>query len=82
MNERDYTAGSRMAWRQILGAALRNLGYSPALKAARLVAEREDAVAQLRRLCERYGDNDWEDNLHLGDVIEKHLGRHLEEPRP
>ncbi len=39
--------------------------------------ERADAVRVLRGLCQEFGDNDWPDNLHLGDVIEKHLGKHL-----
>jgi predicted secreted protein len=44
---------------------------------AALKAERLEAVAALRALCARHGDNDWSDNLNLSDVIEKHLGRHL-----
>src|SRR2546423_657496 len=35
--------------------------------------EREDVVKLLRDACEEHGDNDWPDNLHLTDVIEKHL---------
>jgi hypothetical protein len=31
----------------------------------------------LRNLCRDFGDNDWDDDLHLADVVEKHLGRHL-----
>jgi hypothetical protein len=41
--------------------------------------ERQDVVRQLREVCGDYGDNDWPDNLHLGDVIEKHLARNLYE---
>lgn len=41
--------------------------------------EREEAVARLRWLCEEFGDQDWDDNLHLADVIDKHLGRYLYE---
>jgi hypothetical protein len=26
---------------------------------------------------DRHGDNDWPDDLHLADVIDKHLARHL-----
>lgn len=43
-----------------------------------LVAERQDVVRLLREICAEYGDNDWPDNLHLYDVIEKHLWRHLD----
>jgi predicted secreted protein len=39
--------------------------------------EREDAVKLLREICEEHGDNDWADDLHLADVLEKHLYRHL-----
>src|SRR5882762_7351463 len=39
--------------------------------------ERSDAVKALRDICATHGDNDWDDKLHLGDVIEKHLHRYL-----
>ena len=39
--------------------------------------ERVSVVAILREVCRDYGDNDWADDLHLYDVIEKHLARHL-----
>lgn len=39
--------------------------------------ERAEVVDILRELCKDYGDNDWEDNLNLRDVIEKHLAKHL-----
>jgi hypothetical protein len=32
----------------------------------------------LRRVCAKFGDNDWSDDLRLADVLEKHLLRHLE----
>jgi hypothetical protein len=75
MNEQDYIQGNNAAWRQILGEAVRALG--PDGDADRWRLERADTVAALRSLCEEFGDNDWPDDLHLGDVIEKHLGRHL-----
>ena len=31
----------------------------------------------LRSECADLGDNDWSDNLHLADVVEKHLVRHV-----
>jgi hypothetical protein len=54
-----------------------------------LIAERDEArqahqfvqaetVKVLRQVCEQHGDNDWPDDLHLADIIEKHLWRHLE----
>jgi hypothetical protein len=42
------------------------------------IGEREQAVASLRDICRQFGDNDWPDDLHLADVLDKHLGRHLE----
>lgn len=41
--------------------------------------ERKDLVAALREVCKAFGDNDWPDDLHLADVIEKHLAKHLHE---
>jgi hypothetical protein len=43
--------------------------------------ERADAVRELREICEDFGDNDWEDDLHLADVIGKHLGNALYEEK-
>ena len=43
--------------------------------------ERFETVLALRRICGEFGDNDWPDTLHLVDVIEKHLERHLHEKR-
>ena len=75
-DERSYVEGNRRAWLTVLGTCLRELG-DDAPESARLTLERQEAVAQLRELCERFGDNDWPDDLHLADVIDKHLGRHL-----
>ncbi len=36
-----------------------------------------DIRAVLRNVCKDFGDNDWPDDLHLGDVIDKHLARYL-----
>lgn len=81
MNEREeaaYTRGSRMAWSMMLLQCLKNLGYDdPEAQKATWVLERENAIAQLRDVCSQFGDNDWDEMLHLGDVIEKHLGWHL-----
>jgi hypothetical protein len=35
--------------------------------------ERDQAVAFLRRLCERYGDNDWADDTPLAEILAQHL---------
>lgn len=80
MNEPDYERGSRMAWSLMLQQCLQHLGYKSD-EGSRIawIVEREELVRALREICERHGDNDWPDNLHLADVIEKHLGRHLDE---
>lgn len=76
--ETAYIQGSRSAWRAILSEAIKNLGYeSPEAKASSWISEREAAIAQLRQACGDHGDNDWTENLHLADIIEKHLVRHL-----
>lgn len=39
--------------------------------------ERSDIIRILRVLCKEYGDNEWIEENHLGDVIEKHLAKYL-----
>lgn len=77
--EQAWLTGNRAAWRSMLGECLKHLGYNTD-EAQRVswITEREDIIAMLRQICEEHGDNDWPNNLHLGDVIEKHLWRHLE----
>ena len=76
--EMAYEQGSRAAWQQLLSLALQNLGYdSPEANASRWAAEREAAIQSLRSLCREHGDNEWDESLHLQDIIEKHLGDHL-----
>lgn len=81
--ELDYRRGQRSAWRHVMSVALGQLAYDSTDKAEliveRLIAEREDIISVLRRLCAHYGDNDWDETLHLGDVIEKHLWSHLDD---
>lgn len=42
-----------------------------------LLSERQQAVAKLREICGEFGDNAWPDELHLADVVEKHLAKYL-----
>ena len=81
MSERDYERGHRAAMRMIMMTAVRELdprvSDDPAVRLAILESEVHDARNALRELCEELGCNDWPDSLHLADVIEKHLGRHL-----
>jgi hypothetical protein len=77
--EEIWVRGNRAAWLRMLGECLRQLGIDdPDAGRIRWVEERQDAVAALRMLCDDFGDNEWEDNLYLADVIEKHLGDHLQ----
>lgn len=76
--ERHYIAGGRSAWRAVLRMALSHLGYDTAeATEKRWILEREEAVARLQELCRDFGDNDWKEDLHLADIIDKHLGKHL-----
>lgn len=75
LQEIGYEMGSRQAWRSILASAIRELGTEGDVERWRL--EREDAVLKLREVCAEHGDNEWDNELHLADVIEKHLFRHL-----
>lgn len=85
MSERDWINGNRAAWVHILNTALGELGYdqsarkTPARSVAQLAAEREAVIASLRSLCAEYGDNDWDESLHLADVVEHHLVRPMRE---
>ena len=81
--EAAFVQGEHAAFRQVLGVALRGIGRDAPGDAglvARLAAlekERSEAIGVLRRLCKEHGSTDWNDNLHLADIIDKHLGRHL-----
>lgn len=83
MSEQDFVYGKRAALRVIIAECLRQLGYDearesdPVFRQAQYVVEREAAVAVLRRICEAHGDNDWPHNLHLADILEKHLEGYL-----
>jgi hypothetical protein len=79
--ERSYLEGRRRAYIDMLMRALEALGYrAHKAKVGLLVAEMEEAKQSLRDLCERHGDNDWRNDEHLADIIEKHLGRYLDTP--
>lgn len=81
--EHAYVRGQRALLLRQLGEILRELGHdSPEAKANQWVIERAAAVTALRLVCAEFGDNDWPDDAHLGDVIEKHLGRNLAEAKP
>ena len=76
--ELNYERGNRAAWLSMLGECLRQLGYEDhETQKVAWVKEREATIAALRSACEAHGDNEWPDDLHLADVVEKHLVRHF-----
>ena len=78
--EQAWEDGRRAAYRALLRTVLKELGYEdPEARAARWVVEREDAIATLRSICRDHGDNEWENNLHLSDILEKHLQEYLDD---
>lgn len=79
-SEQWYLRGQKNGWIRILDLAIHQLGYEgdKDAKIAELILEREYAIAQLRIACRDFGDNHWSDHLHLADIIEKHLVRHIQ----
>jgi hypothetical protein len=78
MSEKDYIMGSRSAACSILRECLSILGYSsPEAMQTSWILEREAAINALRCVCNDYGDNDWDEKLHLADIVDKHLARNL-----
>lgn len=74
--DRAYTEGRRGMARLLLSQVIRELGAEDQA-VAELIAERDATRAVLRRICGDHGDNDWPDDLHLADVIDKHLAPYL-----
>ena len=77
MSEEDYIRGSKTAYRNMMIACMKELSDDENINEARLLAERDEAISRLREVCAKHGDNEWDDNLHLADIIEKHLWRYL-----
>jgi hypothetical protein len=74
--EQSYERGRREATVSMVRSCLRSLGYKgDEAERVKWIAEREETVATLRSACEEFGDNDWSNDLHLSDVIDKHLVR-------
>lgn len=79
--ERVYIQGERRAWATMLDDCLKNLGYNgDENERIGWITEREEAISVLRRLCADYGDNDWDENLSLADILTKHLEDYLAHP--
>lgn len=78
-NDESFYKGFKAAWVSILAEALQKLGYRyEETNRYGWILEREAAILQLRELCEKFGNNDWDDTLNLSDIIEKHLGYYLD----
>ena len=76
--EAAYESGARRAHLIHFTEALRGLDRDgPEWTQKSWVAEREDAILTLRRICAQHGDNDWPDDLHLSDIIQKNLECYL-----
>lgn len=88
MSEADYLRGYRAACRSLLMTCVGELSMADTSdddkRLARLGAlesERFDTVNALREVTDEFGSTKWDDNLHLGDVVEKHLHRQLRESK-
>jgi hypothetical protein len=70
-----HEMGERAALVSMMREITRRLGYEHT-KLDAMIIQREEAIAALRSLCnERDGaDNEWPNDLHLADIITKHLG--------
>lgn len=81
-DEAKWTEGEQAAYRAMLGVVLdglRSTGTTddPSVRIAQLELYQSEIIAALRAACDEFGDNDWPDDLHVADVIEKHLLRHV-----
>jgi hypothetical protein len=79
-HEQGYIEGRRRTALNLLSHAIRELTGlekpedKPLLELARAISQREETVAALRTLCKDFGfPNDWPDQLHLADVVNKCL---------
>jgi hypothetical protein len=73
--EQAYLLGAERANLSLLQYALSKIECSRTR--AQLISEREDVVMTLKSLCKDFGDTDWDGDLHLADVIQKHLAASL-----
>lgn len=71
-----FEEGYKAAWQSIYKHACSELNTG---KEGSLNAERLAIITCLRNLCRMYGDNEWSDNMHLVDIIEKHLFKHFQD---
>ena len=77
-DEQIFTQGQTPLARRLVGQLLSYLPENERQEVSWQL-ERAEIVAQLRSVCGYFGDNDWDDTLHLADVIGKHLANYLHE---
>ncbi len=75
MQEAYYELGQKQLLIFQMREIIRQLGYPAESTVGVFIIEREEAIAALRSLCnERDGaDNEWPNDLHLADIIQKYL---------
>lgn len=80
-DERMWMQGQRSALLGVVRDSLATLGVlgHKDFTAEKLMLERASVIDALRRLCDEFGDNQWNESDHLGDVIERHLAKYLYE---
>ena len=81
-DEKNYLSGQRSAHQALLSLLLGELSYQynnvdnapeNLMTIARLVKEREDTIAVLKIMCSLHGDNNWDKDNYIPDIIQKHL---------
>lgn len=77
IKEEAYVQGTRNTLNIQLKNIIKELGYSEEVSKESLILERESAIKSLRFACENFGENEWDEQLNLSDIIEKHLVRYL-----
>ena len=76
--EKAYIEGEKAFARRVLSLALGELREDGADRSREaMISERSTTLAMLRREIERVGGGEVSEDLHLHDVIEKHLLRPL-----
>jgi hypothetical protein len=79
-SDTSYEIGERRAYMSMLSVVLQGLGHDASEKEqTSWVLERAEIVNALREVCQEFGDNDWDPDLHLADVIRKHLLPYLQD---
>lgn len=71
--EESYNNGYRAAWLNIGKQAKSELGASE----VDFSIERAQVIEFLRSVCLEFGDMEWDENLHIVDILNKHLFNHV-----